>query len=1141
MKTPKRIHKLRLFLSAALATFGMAEFPALAQKAGDPNKAPAPTPEEIDSALTLAFDRSQPDPRTIPYIASRKPFKRDLHFFQQRAFPLGKFPGEAYSKAVTGALTYQSRRGPRDHVPGGAHWGKAGNPSGWYGAGPSPINGGQVNSSYNQNVTGRISALAVVPGQPSHWFAGSALGGVWETMNAGDSWTPRTDNQESLSIGALAISRSQPQTMYAGTGESVTSPGSYAGTGVLKSTNGGASWELTGREKFLNNGISELRVDPGDPAIVVATSNGAFLGRGSPTTPPAIPDTLVKPRGIFKTDSGGASWTKKFPAPAAGTAEATDLEADPQNFNNLYAAISSGSAGVTKGVYRSGNAGDTWDLLPGPWTTEPAVSANIRRIEMAIAPVDPDVMFVSICDSRNGGLLDIWRTANLRQPAPAWLKLPFPAVDAGLGDGSLITPGTQLWYDHQLIVDPADSRILYFGAVNFWVYNGQPGANPVWRDTKVNTDGPIHADQHAMAWTVDSAGINYRLILGNDGGVWYSDNRAASWVNCNNGLSITQFYDGAIHPWDGNFAISGAQDNGTSIFTGTINWKWLDGGDGCAAAISPQFPDTHWILSSQYLSMLKVHDGGEGGRALYDDADGGAGNGGGIDDNGDGNEPQNAPFISRFAMHPANENIVIAGTDNLWKCTDFFVTPGGTPTWSRNSPDFRRPLFIGETAPPSDRPIGISAMAFAPSDPTGNTYAFGLEDGKLRITTQGGGTADKWRDLDPDGGVPNRYVTSIMFDPRNAAIVYVTLSGFDEGTVGKPGHLFKTGNATEVSAVWTDISQPAADGGNIPHNSLTMDPAQPHVIYAGTDIGILECTQHPDGSRTWRRFWQEDGLPNVPVFDLKFHRRGRRLMAFTFGRGLFYSDLLPAHDLLGGAEVLSGASGARSSSNIGATDEPGEPTHIPSATGNHSVWYKWTPDIGGTATISTSGSNFDTVMAVYEQNATPGSWNFLDQPAVVLDDDSGGNKTSRVTFTAMFGKTYLIAVDGYLPTDTGEISLAWSIEDTVPPSSTVNTPGHQSFIQSLVFPERQGGGQRRPRPRGDKNPAWQRLLEWHRVDQHGVSDHARCFLRLLERAQPACGCQCPSWPLHCHGAGLRSCRSHDGSNLRHQLDSVHRG
>jgi hypothetical protein len=173
--------------------------------------------------------------------------------------------------------------------------------------------------------------------------------------------------------------------------------------------------------------------------------------------------------------------------------------------------------------------------------------------------------------------------------------------------------------------------------------------------------------------------------------------------------------------------------------------------------------------------------------------------------------------------------------------------------------------------------VGNTAIAFAPSDPSGNTYAFGTSDGQLRITSNGGTT---WTDIDPGNNVPNRYVTDLAFDPNDPTLLYVAVSGFDEGTPSTPGHLFKTNTALSPSPAWINVSPPA----NIPNNTVALDGFAPGTVFVGTDLGVFKST---DGGTSWSHQGPESGMPNVAVFDLQLNNATGQLVAFTHGRGAF--------------------------------------------------------------------------------------------------------------------------------------------------------------------------------------------------------------------------------------------------------------
>jgi len=232
----------------------------------------------------------------------------------------------------------------------------------------------------------------------------------------------------------------------------------------------------------------------------------------------------------------------------------------------------------------------------------------------------------------------------------------------------------------------------------------------------------------------------------------------------------------------------------------------------------------------------------------------------------------NAGFGSGFEKCAANENVFIAGTNILWRTTEFFsapLVPG--PTWSANGPE------MGGCGSGTSGAGCIAALAFAASDTTCSTYAFATGDGRLRRTVNAGGT---WDDLDASNAVPDRWVTDLAFDSTDAGTLYVTLSGFNEGTPGQPGHVFKTASALDAAPTWLDVSPPVDQ----PYDTIAVDPIDSQVVYVGADIGVWNST---DGAATWTQLGPESGMPNVAVFDLEIQPTTRRPFAFTHGRGAF--------------------------------------------------------------------------------------------------------------------------------------------------------------------------------------------------------------------------------------------------------------
>ena len=227
----------------------------------------------------------------------------------------------------------------------------------WSSIGPPYL----VRASNPQNFNaGRVSSIAVDPSDPDHWLIGVGNGGVWESHDAGGSWTPLTDAAPTLAIGAVAFAPSDPNIIYAATGEAALSGFTRVGLGILKSINGGRTWDLLAMSSFARTSVRRVRVHPLDANIVLAISARGGFGRDSQEGAPS-----PAPFGVLKSIDGGVTWSRTL----AG--QATALEIDSSNFNNQYAAIGE--------IRRGGVNNDTPGAAPPTACTDPPIRGRHGR------------------------------------------------------------------------------------------------------------------------------------------------------------------------------------------------------------------------------------------------------------------------------------------------------------------------------------------------------------------------------------------------------------------------------------------------------------------------------------------------------------------------------------------------------------------------------------------------------------------------------------------------------------------------------------------------------------------------------------------------------------------------------------------
>jgi uncharacterized repeat protein (TIGR01451 family) len=754
---------------------------------------------------------------------------------------------------------------------------KANNPSGpttfnsaWTALGPNPIT--QVARSDNalEPVSGRIGALAIRPSN-GQFILGAAQGGIW--TYDGTTWTARTDDQNSLSIGAIAIAPSNDSIVYAGTGEGALSGDSMFGNGILKSTDGGIHWTHVSGDYFQGVSTSRIVVDPTNPNHLYAA---ILRGRGGARrTSPAQHSRF----GIWGSTDGGVTWTllKEAQDEANG---ATDLEIDPLDPSTLYASFW-GDA-----IYKSTDAGKNWTPIMNGFPAGADYADAQTRFSIAISHPSastPAVLYAGF---------DYFASTGARQPARLWKSTDAGAhwsiLPAGTSPNSIsdycAISGDQCFYDNVVEADPTNPNVVFLGGS--FGYNLNPQSGGVYRSTDggqtwVNLGWDQHPDFHALAF--DPSNTKH-VLVGSDGGVWFSPNlggrpngtadplNAVDWQDINGrGLRIAQFTSIGTVPQvppgaDSERFWGGTQDNGTlrkSVNSQT--WFDMSSGDGGQAIVD-------WTSDTCTLGPSCFVYGTFFGVTPYRFSDGGAVFFGNQGITGGINTSERSDFYPAFAPNRDNANQLFFGTFRLYRTDNARATAAGDVRWKPISPD----LTTGCTgaAPNGARNCTISAIGVGGGD---GVYTGSL-DGLVYFSPDAQVSDDPtWIQSDPKGKtLPNRPLAQIAVDASNDRIAYLAYDGFSAATPKAPGHVFKT---TDAGQSWQDIS------GNLPDtsvNSIILDPSYPNTLYAGTDAGAFVTY---NGGAAWSRLGSS--MPSVGIWQLDLDPFHRIMAAGTHGRGAF--------------------------------------------------------------------------------------------------------------------------------------------------------------------------------------------------------------------------------------------------------------
>lgn len=708
----------------------------------------------------------------------------------------------------------------------------------------APFSGLRFRSIGPALTSGRIGDIAVHPRDRKIWYVAAASGGLWKTVNAGHTWTPVFDNEQSYSVANVVIDTTNPNVIWVGTGENNAQRSVSYGDGVYKSIDGGRTWSNVGLKQ--SEHIGKIVIDPTNSDIVFVAAQGPLSTKGGE-------------RGLYKTIDGGKSWRKVLDG--GNWAGASDVVIDPRNHNVLLATTWQRyrrtygyiAGGPESALWRSTDGGETWRKSQAGLPT----NEDIGRIGLAISPKNPDVVYaiVEAANSRGGF---------------------FRSRDNGVNWERMSAHATIGLYYSEIFADPHDADRVYSMDV-FNMVTDDAG-----RTFRRVGERNKHVDNHVM-W-IDPADADH-LINGNDGGLYESHDRGQNWKFFPN-LPITQFYRVDLDNSTPFYRLfGGTQDNfslggpsRTRSESGTLNSDWFvtAGGDGFQSRVDPKDPNIVYA-ESQHGNLQRFNLRTGESVNIVPQAD--------LKDAAD-----RWYWDSPLIISPHSNTRLYFGSQRLYRSDD------RGNSWRAVSTDLTRQIdrnrlrmmdriwSVDAVAKNTSSSFFGAIVAVAESPLKEGQLWIGTDDGDIHVSDNAG---QSWRRITGFPGIPDTTqvarVTPSSHDPN------VAYAAFDNHMSGdyRP-YVVKS---ADVGRTWTSIAGNLPDRGTV--YVVIDDPKDASLLLVGTEFGVYFTR---DNGVHWTRL--RGGLPTIQVRDMAIHKRDDDLAIATFGRGFYVlDDLAPLRAL----------------------------------------------------------------------------------------------------------------------------------------------------------------------------------------------------------------------------------------------------
>ncbi len=683
---------------------------------------------------------------------------------------------------------------------------------------------------------GRISDFAFNPHNPSQYYVATASGGMWKTDNAGVTWQAIADSMPSYSYGDVTMDPNNTNVIWAGTGENNSQRSVAYGDGVYKSVDGGKSWNNVGLKN--SEHIGEILIDPRDSNTVYVASQGPLWSKGGD-------------RGLYKTTDGGKTWNNVLEI--SEHTGVSDIAFDPNNPDVIYATSYQRrrhvwtliNGGPESTIYKSTDAGKTWKKI-----NKGLPSVDLGRIGIDVAPSNGDIIYAIVEAAQ--GKSGFYRSTD---GGESWQR-----------QSSYVSGSPQ--YYQEIVVDPKNPHRVY--SLDTYLMVSEDGGKNFTRAGEAHK----HVDNHAL-W-INPNNTNH-LIIGSDGGVYESWDRAKNWQFKDN-MPLTQFYKVTVdndYPFYNVFG--GTQDNAslgaphrTTNTSGIQNSDWLftQFGDGFKTVIDPKDPN---IIYSQYqYGGLARYDKQSGERVQMQPV------------TPDPNVAQRFNWNSPLLISPHNNQRIYYGSQTLFQSDnrgdDWRAISGDlSRNVDRNKLEVMDTVWSVDSVAKNTSTSFYGALIAATESPLQEGLLYtGSDDGVMHVTKNGG---QQWSKLKWPSKVPdNAYVADMEASLFDTNTVFAVFDNHKKGDF-KP-YVYRS---DDNGKRWKDIT------GDLPVRGSSYAIAQDHVnkdlLFLGTEFGVF-FTQN--GGKNWVQL--KSGIPTIAVRDVEIQRRENDLALATFGRGFYILD-----------------------------------------------------------------------------------------------------------------------------------------------------------------------------------------------------------------------------------------------------------